>query len=274
VYGTSDSGIGVQGYVGSTGADGLPSSAGVLGVDNTSDGTYGVYGWSNNGHGVHGNAALIGVYGTADLGTGVYGTGLYYGVQGNSGYYGVSGNSDSGIGVQGYVGSTGADGLPSSAGVLGVDNTSDGTYGVYGTSAAGTGVYGTVSGDTTGQTALEGNDQTTGSGGGYGVIGSSVNGTGVRAVSSAGTALAVDGVVTFARSGIAKVAGTSTKAAQTVTVKGVALTSSSLILVTPQGIVAGVAVEGVVPDVSGSSFVIHLTQAIDVSLKIAWFVIG
>jgi hypothetical protein len=60
-----------------------------------------------------------------------------------------------------------------------------------------------------------------------------------------------------------------------VTVTGVALTSSSLILATPQGIVPAVAdFEGGVPDVSGSSFVIHLTKATKSSLNIAWSVVG
>ena len=39
------------------------------------------------------------------------------------------------------------------------------------------------------------------------------------------------------------------------------------------GKVAGIAVEGVVTDPSGSSFTIYLTKAVDVSLPIAWFVI-
>jgi hypothetical protein len=59
-----------------------------------------------------------------------------------------------------------------------------------------------------------------------------------------------------------------------VKVTGVTLTTSSLILATPQGKVAGVAVEGVMPDVSGSSFTIYLTKAVKVSLGIAWFVVG
>ena len=90
----------------------------------------------------------------------------------------------------------------------------------------------------------------------------------------AGPALAVEGIATFSRSGVAQVAGTSTKAAQSVTVTGVPLTSSSLILATPQGTAAGVGIEGVVPDVSASSFVIHLTKAIEASLDIARFVVG
>jgi hypothetical protein len=41
----------------------------------------------------------------------------------------------------------------------------------------------------------------------------------------------------------------------------------------PQDYVNGVAVAGVVPDVSGSSFTIHLTKAVKASLPIAWFIV-
>ncbi len=59
-----------------------------------------------------------------------------------------------------------------------------------------------------------------------------------------------------------------------VAVTGVPLTSTSLIFATLQGHEKGVAVAGVVPDVAGSSFTIHLTKAATVSLDIAWFVVG
>jgi hypothetical protein len=49
----------------------------------------------------------------------------------------------------------------------------------------------------------------------------------------------------------------------------VALTASSMILTTAQGYVSGVAVAGVVPDVSGGSFTIYLTKAVKVSLQVA-----
>ena len=109
-------------------------------------------------------------------------------------------------------------------------------------------------------------------------VSATTNGTGAGVSASTtgtGPALAVDGIATFSRSGLATVAGTSKTLAQTVTITGVALTSSSLILATPQGVVPAIAiVQGVVPDVSGSSFVIHLNKAIEVSLNIAWFVVG
>jgi hypothetical protein len=106
------------------------------------------------------------------------------------------------------------------------------------------------------------------------VAGTSDTGVGMSAASTSGTALQVDGVAAFSRSGLATVAGTSSAKKSSVKGTGVALTASSLILATPQGKVAGVAVEGVVPDVSASSFTIYLTKAVKVSLGIAWFVVG
>jgi hypothetical protein len=99
-------------------------------------------------------------------------------------------------------------------------------------------------------------------------------GIGVHAVSTKGKALRVDGVASFSRSGKAVVAGTSKKRASSVTVTGVALTSASLVLATPQGVVAGVSVEGIDLDVAGRRFTIHLTKAIKVRLAVAWFVVG
>jgi hypothetical protein len=50
-----------------------------------------------------------------------------------------------------------------------------------------------------------------------------------------------NGVATFSRSGLATVAGTTTTPKSSVTVTGVALSASSLILATPQGTVSGAA---------------------------------
>jgi hypothetical protein len=231
------------------------------------------------------------------------------------------------------------------SGVAGIDasSASGGGHGVYGRSAEGIGVYGTITGGTAGQSAVYGNDATSGddsdgvhgitgapsgyvlsissgvtgdsedgyavaglslnstaaafqtfaageSGvagydvsatGGYGLFGYSDNGTGVYgagdsvgvAAVSAGTALSVDGVASFSRSGLATVAGTASTAKSSVVVKGVSLSAASMILATPQGKVSGVAVEGVVPDVSAGSFTIYLTKSVKVSLPIAWFII-
>jgi len=201
--------------------------------------------------------------------------------------------------------------VPHSYGVYGVDDNfdtdqaSDPTYGMYGTSTEGTGVYGATAAD--GQPGVHGVDASTT--GGIGVQGSSTAGIGVsgtsntgiavaasitNAISSAtavsattigtgpailatnasGTALEVAGIASFSRSGLATVAGTSSAPKSSVTVTGVPLTASSLILSTPQGKVAGVSIEGVVVDTATSSFTISLTKAVKVSLAIAWFIVG
>jgi hypothetical protein len=138
------------------------------------------------------------------------------------------------------------------SGVYGNDE-SGGGYGVYGNSANGIGVYGSGTGST-------------------GVYGFSAAAVGVLASSDTGTALLVEGVVGFSRSGVATVAaGTSS-----VVVSGVYpdLTASSMVLATPQGYLAGVCVAGVVSDVSASEFTIHLNKTVKTALPVAWFVIS
>ena len=103
----------------------------------------------------------------------------------------------------------------------------------------------------------------------------SATSAGIEATNTgSGPALMVNGPARFSRSGIAKVVGTSSKSALSVRVKDVALTSSSLILATAQTYVAGVGVAAVVPDVAASGFTINLTEAVEVSVKVAWFVVG
>ena len=72
-------------------------------------------------------------------------------------------------------------------------------------------------------------------------------------------------MATLTRSGVVKVVGTSTKSAISVEVKCAPLTASSLILATLQTCVAGVGAAAVVPDVTGGFFIIHLTEAVEVS---------
>ncbi len=184
--------------------------------------------------------------------------------------HGIYGRSINGTGVYGQT--SGPDGY----GLHGVDAGNGGAVGIFGTSINGFGVYGLsnnltgVQGATQakGQSGVAGIDDSTA--GGHGVYGKSTNGTGVYATSSKGAALEVNGPARFSRSGVATVP----KGARSVEVSLAGVTTASLILATPQGRVAGVAVEGVVPDVSASSFTIYLTQAVSVSLKVAWFVIG
>jgi hypothetical protein len=254
-------------------------NAGVYGSDVSSKNGYGVYGLSENGISVYGSpfgntsgllgssigavvgdlGGSIGVLGLSSSNDGVHGETSHdenSGVAGidtsTSGGHGTYGRSTNGIGVYGTLAS-GLSGLLDSS-VAGVVGDSSSGHGVLGLSAGDDAVHGTTSAD--GFSGVRGIDQSTG--GGYGVFGSS----------TAGTALRVEGVAEFSRTGSAHVSGTS------VTVTGVPLSSSSLILATLQGYEKGVAVAGVVPDVASSSFTIHLTKATKVSVAVAWFIIG
>jgi hypothetical protein len=212
------------------------SGAGISGTDASSGGAVGVSGGSANGTGVIGTSTNgIGVLGSTS-GNGqpaVDGedtsSGGGTGVSGNStNGTGVFGTSTNGTGMQGSTSGTGQ------SGVFGVDTSSGGGAGVFGTSTNGTGVQGSTSG--TGQSGVVGLDAS--SGGGTGVRGTSTHGTGVQAASSAGTALAVTGKVTFSRSGTATVAAGKTSV--TVTLAGV--TKSSMILATIQQTAGRIAV--------------------------------
>ena len=177
--------------------------------------------------------------------------------EGNTGVAGY-GTSDFGIGASGHapgasgigvvgVGPTGVKGSTTdnaNVGFLAWEGTGDeGPFGVY--------ALGTV-----------------------GVAGVGTTGAGVSAYSEGGPALLVQGVAEFSRSGLATVAGTAAKPASTVTVTGVSLSSSSLVLATIQQSIAGVAVQGVVKTVGSAEFTIHLTAAVTTKVPVAWFVIG
>lgn len=153
--------------------------------------------------------------------------------------FGVQGNSSSGPGVYGFS--------PSGPGV-------------FGDSTSGTGVIGTTSGN--GQSAVHGADDS--SGGGVGVLADSVN----------GRALQLNGVAAFSRSGLATVGGTSSSPLSSVTVTGVALTASSVVLATPQTHSGKVAVAAVVTHPATSSFTLYLTASVNVTFTVAWFVVG
>jgi hypothetical protein len=90
----------------------------------------------------------------------------------------------------------------------------------------------------------------------------------VQAASSAGTALAVTGKVTFSRSGTATVA----TGHGSVTVSHGGVTPSSLVFATLRKVQSGVTLAAAVPGTG--SFTIHLTRAATASLPVAWFVIG
>jgi hypothetical protein len=254
---SSTKGTGLQGSTQTKGQSGLS------GIDTSAHGGHGTFGRSTNG---------VGAYGRSTYGAGVYGRTAGYlqaGVYGNDvgpEGYGVQGNSLQGDGVWGQTGGIGR------SGVYGNDVSSSLGCGVQGNSDNCCGVKGMTKGIGLFAAGVLGIDG--GSAGSYGVRGKSANGVGVRAESGSGDALQVVGKLSLSRSGAAVVAGAGNAPLSSVTVTGISLSSSSLIIATPQGQVPGVAVEGVVKDVSASSFTIYLTEVVTVSLEIGWFIIG
>ena len=51
-------------------------------------------------------------------------------------------------------------------------------------------------------------------------------------------------------------------------------TTASLVLATLQDNRAGIFVQAAVPNISGSSFTIHLSKAVSANTKVAWFVVN
>ena len=164
--------------------------------------------------------------------------------------------------------------------VLGVDNfamdvtnitdSTDGSDGLVCTATgAGTALGGiSDSGDGVGGTSTTGAGIHGVSSSGIGVKGECTAGTGVLAAGA--TALSVQGPAVFSRSGTLTVA--AGKASGTVT--GVALSAASLVLATLQQDRAGVWVRSAVPNVSGSSFTVHLSKAVTASITVTWFVVN
>jgi hypothetical protein len=153
--------------------------------------------------------------------------------------------------------------------LLGESNTA--TSATVVTTSSGPGIQGIITVSGTGASGVCGTDQSTD--GAVGMVGQSTAGVGVQAITDSGTALAVDGPVTFSRSGRATVVGHTGKSARSVLVTGVALASTSQVIVTPQHYVEGIAVAGVTPDVARGTFSIWLTDGIETSLPLAWFII-
>lgn len=199
-------------------------------------------------------------------------------------------NSSKGsVGVYGHGGAAGVVGegaFSNSPGVIGIGlNNGDGVYGIGGSLGSGVfgeggpsggpGVFGVAK---NGGPGVQGAAQANGDGvmgqatSGNGVHGRAITstGTGVLAENTAGgTALEVAGPAVFSRSGVLTIsAGKST-----VTKTGVTLTAASLVLATLQQSRAGIFVQAAVPDVSHSSFTIHLNKAVSVNTKVAWFVV-
>jgi hypothetical protein len=195
-------------------------------------------GGTGNGIGVAGTGTGTGAgvtgAGGPKGGDGVRGTGSGSGT-------GVTGQSDSGGGVSGTSRSGDA--------VSGASDTGHAFFGVAG------GLVAAVFGKNTGS--------------GVGVRGECAGGLGVLAIGGV-VALEVHGPAVFTRSGVLSIGAGKSSAIQT----GVALTTSSLVLATIQQDRAGIWVRSAVPNVSGSSFTIHLSKAVSASTKVAWFIVN
>jgi len=246
--------------------------------------------------GVHGHAGITapaptsdtGVLGTseADLGTGVWGQGVS---TATSNSVGVTGQGDTGVlgsGTFGVVGATNAPGI----GVYGSASNSQipsvsGKTGVIGqTDAGGAGVVG-FTGSTAPtpppDTGIYGRSNTGGANGrgltgfcsvGIGLLGQTDTGVGVRAFcgTNTGVGLRVTGKAAFDRSGKLTISAGHSSLTKT----GIGLTSASFILATLQTNVAGLSIQAVVTNPSGSSFTIYLNKAPAVSVAVAWLAVN
>jgi hypothetical protein len=177
----------------------------------------------------------------------------------------VLGSSSSGAGVVGTTSNAQA------SGVLGRNSGGgDGVLGLINGSAAAvhglnTGSGGGLEGDAS-ATAAAVFGQNTGSG--PGVSGASLAGVGVLAEGA--TALSVQGLALFSRSGVLTVPAGHASATQ----PGVGLTPASLVLATLRQDRAGIWVRSAVPDIAARSFTVHLSKAVTSSAKVAWFVVN
>lgn len=199
---------------------------------------------------------------------------------------GVSGTSVTGTGVSGMSGST----APNAAAVFGelisnfpgpfsaaVRGQNDGTggdgigvygshagsgWGVYGTSQSGFGVFGSAGSGV----GVTGSSKT-------GVLGSATSRAGVGVLAEnadGGTALKVNGIAKFSRSGVATVARGRSQVSHRLP-----LTSASFVLATIQGNVTDLYVRGVtITTGSNGSFTIHLSKAVAAKTKVAWLVVS
>ena len=264
---SASDGSGVHGIYNGVGTNqGTLFTSGVCGQDISDNGAYGVIGASNNliGGAFSGPLGLTSIgFGTVNGLTGVGVVGIGFDTSGLSGSAGVVGDSTTNDGVLGLSsGENGVHGVTSAdgqSGVYGVDQSANNGAGVYGESTNGNGVHGKTSG--VNQSGVWGEDNSV-SPGGYGVYAHSEN----------GEALRVDGVASFLRSGLVSI-GAGKKS---VTVTGVGLTASSLVLATLQNSLTKVYVESVVPDVSASSFVLNLSKAVPPghSANVGWFAVN
>ena len=107
---------------------------------------------------------------------------------------------------------------------------------------------------------------------GVGVHALTYDGTALRAQTAVpqGTALLVEGVASFTRSGTVTVPA----GARTARVKVTPISAATLVFATPQRRLAGTHVEAAVPDDANDSFTVHLNRRAPQDLPVAWFLLG
>jgi len=107
---------------------------------------------------------------------------------------------------------------------------------------------------------------------GVGMHALTYDGTAIRAQTAVpqGTALRVEGVASFTRSGTVTVPA----GARTAKVSVSPISAETLVLATPQRRLAGTHVEAAVPDEANDSFTVHLNRRAPQDLRVAWFLLG
>lgn len=146
------------------------------------------------------------------------------------------------------------------ASVVGISTSADG-YGIRGT-APYIGVLGV--GDQVGVYTV--------SDYGVGVHALTYDGTAILAQTAVpqGTAIRVEGVASFTRSGVVTVAS----GARTAKVSVTPISAETLVFATPQQRLAGTHVEAAVPNEGNDSFTVHLNRRAPQDLRVAWFLLG
>jgi hypothetical protein len=228
------------------------SGEGATAVDGVSLRGTGIHGVSRNATGVHGESVA---------GTGVSGHSI------EAGSYAVSGDSTDGYGVQGGShGGTGVQGNSQFGVAVSGGNVSETAPAIRGWAQNGqTGVMGrSTAFDEFGQIASPSH---------VGVFGvaDGPNGRGVLARSLQGRALQANGRVRFSTSGVAEVpSGT----AEVTVTPGCRVVASAKVLATLQadpGNGAGVAF--VTTDMATDTFTVHLSEAVEATTQVAWFLL-
>ena len=258
---TNTTGTGIYGVTDA--ASQLSGTAGVVGDSNSNDGVLGLSSAADGVHGITTRGGQSGVYGDDQ----------------STGGYGVYGYSFNATGVQGQ--SIGASGLAApSAGVIGDSNANDG---VSGFSSAGNGVSGYTSAeggsgvlgvDDSGKSISSGVTAYSKSGSGLGA--GTMDGVAVIATTEKegiGSALVVEGVASFTRSGVATLSAAATSVVVTVP-GGLKTTSHVLATLQTDSGAATLAIHAAVPDVGTGKVTIYFTASAPKDTKAAWFVFG